>query len=181
MNINTNFDVVTYVAVVNELAENFFDISGEYAPHMGMLKSMCTFYNYCVTDSKYDEQIRSGLDVIEAVNILASDEDFIKEFDKATYPDRNIDRIDFATAYRNAKDIVDTKKNGIGYIADILKVAVDGLIEKIAPALTEENMSNIGRIAKGMTDGQNIPQAIVKEYIKSGRFKDIASKNVKSN
>lgn len=172
MRINTTFDAVTYTAVVHELAENYFSVSGEYEPHIGLMKSMCTFYNYCVTESELDDSISSA-DSIAAVNMLSSNGDFLCAFNNATIIDSF--RLDFANAYRDAKDIIETRKSGIGHITDILKNAIAGLTEKFAPVLSQENFDVLKRIADGMVDGQNLSQAIVQDYMKSGRFAEIMS------
>ena len=176
MIVNTDFDVVTYTAVVEELVENHFDVSGEYAPHMGMLKTMCTFYNYCVSDPKLDEEV-SGISSIEAINILATTEEFLNAYNSNLYCHTN--KMNFANAYKHAMQIVENKKSGFGYIADLLKSAVDEIGAKLSPVLTQENIDAIKKIASNMGDNQNVAQAIVSEYVKSGRIKEISKGNKK--
>lgn len=45
MVIKKDFSVIDYVSLVNGIADEFFDVNGEYQPHLGRLNVMRLFYN----------------------------------------------------------------------------------------------------------------------------------------
>lgn len=173
ININTKLDAVTYAAVVNELAANYFDSNGQYAPHIGFMNAMCTFYNVCVVDGDLTEKISTDMDILDAVNILATNDEFMKDFNEATWPASRC--LDFANAYSDAMKIVDTKKSSLHYVVDLLTNALDGIVDKISPALTKENLEMTSKIAESMSKNQNLSKSLVEEYMKSDRFKEVVN------
>ena len=132
--IDCRLGVLDYVTMVNSIANDYFDEDGTYTPHIGKLNVMRLFYNNCVKDGKPD-----GLDAIvdvEDIELIIKDEEFICEFNKAIETDTTIN-LDFANAYRDAMDMVNTRKNSFASAIEIFKGAMIGITEKISPVLSE--------------------------------------------
>ena len=169
--IKTDLDAITYTAVVNELVENYFTSDGNYAPHFGLFNAMCTFYNVCVIESKLDDKLTSEMTALDAVNVLATNSSFMTAFNDAICDSSYC--LNFANAYRDAMEIIDIKKSPMNIAVNMLKNALDDIIDKIAPVLNEDNIKNIGEIAKSIAGNNNLSKTLIEEYIKSGRFKEI--------
>ena len=174
MDINTKLGIVDYMAMVNEISEEYFDITGEYQPQFGELNAMRLFYNKCVTKSKFDE--RFGHNIVDALDMesLVADKQFIEEYNKAITGD-GIIRLDFCNAYRVALDIVKNRKSSIESIINSIKNGLNDMINMLSPALSDENMSNISKIAESISNGGISADAIVEAYGKSKRFQDVVN------
>lgn len=169
--VKRTLDAVNYVMLVNDIASQHFYSSGEYVPHVGLLNSMRLFYNYCVVESKFDEKISHNSDSLDDIILLASDDDFIAEFNNALKAtDR---RLDFANAYLDAQDIVNTRKSSLHYAVELLGNALNAVVDRIAPSLTQENIDNIAKIANEIASGKPSAEALVEAYTKSLRMNQL--------
>lgn len=175
MIVNTKMDVMTYIQTVNNLASEYFYSNGEFAPHVGMINAMKMFYDTCVTSDSLATRITDGMDEISIVNVLAADEDFIYEFNRALFADHHC--LDFANAYRDAMDIVETRKSSFCSVTDIVKNMLDEIVKKITPALSEENFKALTVIANNIAAGKPTAQSFVEAFSKSQRFKEIVNQN----
>ena len=105
INYDTSMTVIDYAIVVESMASEFYNLeNGEYQPHLGMLNVMRVYYNNFYKDEK-DDAIVDALDM----NELVSDEAFIEAFNN-TINSCDGFRLDFANAYRDAMEIVETRK-----------------------------------------------------------------------
>ena len=132
--IRNNFEIVEYVEIVNAIVAEFFNDEGDYTPHIGKLNAMRVFYNDCVKESKFD----LSHDISEALELtpLVEDDEFIQEYNKALKGDGTV-RLDFANAYADAMQIVNTRKDSINGGVDRLKFALEEIINKIFRLVTK--------------------------------------------
>lgn len=174
MVIDTKLDLVDYLAMVNILSSEYFDENGEYQPQYGRLNAMRQFYNYCVKSSKFEDEIPH--DIFDALDMrpLVADEDFVKAFETAVSPKSEM-AFDFANAYRDALDIVETRKNSFDRVIFSVRHALETIMDKINPLLTEDNIEKVSAIAKDIGNGKLSAQALVDAYADSDRFKEIVA------
>lgn len=175
MKVDTNLNLVLYTLMVDNIAENFFS-KGEYKPHYGNLNAMRHFYNECVKESKFDEEYpHEIINGFEMADIVA-DEEFIIAFEQAIFAENGGFGYTFGRAYREALDIVNTKKSSIGNLIEIVSAGINGLVDVVTPAFSEENLAKISDIAKNIANGNLSADAVVDAYAKTTRIDDIAAK-----
>ena len=102
-------------------------------------------------------------------------DEFIQEYNKALKGD-GIVRLDFANAYADAMQIVNTRKDSINGGVDRLKFALEEIINKISPIFTGENIDKISKIASDVAKGNLTPETIVAAYENSKRIEEIGNK-----
>lgn len=120
MVVNTELDMIQYVNCVNKIASKFLSDELEYEPHIGMLHAMCLFYNLCVKDSKYKDTIGEEIHDIWDIRDVAKDPEFVREFNNAIRGQEAFS-LNFSNAYRQAMDIVETKKNPVNNVINLFK------------------------------------------------------------
>lgn len=158
MVIKKDFSVIDYVSLVNGIADEFFDVNGEYQPHFGRLNVMRLFYNECVTESKFD--LPHDFNDALMLESLIQDEEFIAEFNKALKGDGSV-RLDFANAYAEAMEIVNVRKGSFGNAVDVIKSAISNIVDMINPVLGTDNIEKFKQIADSFTSGNLSADAIV--------------------
>lgn len=141
MVINTNLSVVDFVVMVDDIAIEYFDISGEYTPHIGLLNVMRLFYNKCVKESKYDEDVPHEVADIMLMKDIVADKDFIRCFNEAI-EERGY-ALNFATAYSEAMKIVDQKKSSIFNVIDIIKNSLMQLVGNMNETLASDKIDKV--------------------------------------
>lgn len=161
---DTRFNAVDYAMIVEDLADSYFYSNGEYAPHVGLINSMRIFYNRCVKECKFDEDIPHNTNSLSDVAKLAADEDFIEAYNHALMCGGV--RLDFANAYKDALAIVDVKKGSLNRFVDIVKNAIDKNLSRLESVLTEENIAALQKIAESFSKGIPLSESIVDAYIK---------------
>lgn len=161
MVIKKDFSVIDYVSLVNGIADEFFDVNGEYQPHLGRLNVMRLFYNECVTESKFD--LPHDFNDALMLEPLIQDEEFIAEFNKALKGDGSI-RLDFANAYAEAMEIVNVRKGSFGNAVDVIKGAISNIIDMINPVLGTDNIEKFKQIADSFTSGNLSADAIIEAF-----------------
>lgn len=168
MKIQNNLDLVEYVALVDNIAEEYFDSDGRYTPHFGQLNAMRQFYNCCVKDDI------CGLshDINDAIELkpIVKNEDFIKEFDTEITRHKT-SSLSFGNAYQTALEIVDAKKQSIYQVVECLKSSIEKLLNNVTASFTPENLAMIEKIASGISNINS--ESIVEAIGKSERFKEI--------
>lgn len=173
MVIKKNLSVVDYVALVNGIVSEFFDADGDYVPHIGRLNAMRLFYNECVIESKFDLS-HDFQDALE-MDILVEDEEFINTFNEAIKGDGMI-RLDFANAYAEAMEIVNTNKDAFNNMVNTFEIMINSALEKMSPILSGDAIAKFTEIADNISKGNISAEAFVEAYGKSQRIKDIANK-----
>lgn len=171
MVVNTELNMIDYIVLVNEMVLEHFNDEGEYQPHIGMLNVMRLFYNSCVVESKFD----NPHDITDAMDmeIIVEDDDFLNAFNDALVGNVPGVRFDFANAYKDAMDIVETRKQSVGHIAGSIKKAISSILDTINPLLTDEHINKVTEIAKDVAGGKLSAEAIVDAYGKSKRFQQV--------
>ncbi|MCD7891640.1 MAG: hypothetical protein LUG26_07845 [Ruminococcus sp.] len=92
MTVNTKLSLFDYLAMVENIASEFIDEkSGVYQPHIGQLNAMRLFYNFCVTESKFDDKYEHNIVDAEDMEEIVADEEFIEAFNNAIRPDVYLD------------------------------------------------------------------------------------------
>lgn len=174
MIIKKDFNVVDYVSLVNGIVSEFFDSNtGDYQPHIGKLNVMRLFYNECVIESKFD--LSHDFEDALMLDVLVEDEEFINEFNKAIIGE-NETRLDFANAYADAIEIVNTKKDSFNSMTTTLKSVIDGVMKKMSPIMSGDAIAKFTEIADNISKGNISAEAFIDAYGKSQRIKDIANK-----
>lgn len=172
--VNTKMDFMTYIQTVDKIVSEYFDINGEYCPHIGRAYVMQLFYKQCVNSEELEAKIGDNMNEIEMITILSTNEKFMDRFNKALSPICDY-ALDFTNAYNDAMEIVEDRKSSAGRIVDMLKSVLDDLIGETALVMTEDNLAAIRAIAENLTGGKSTAEAIVENYAKSDAFKKIVN------
>lgn len=159
MVIKKDLGIVEYAALVNGIANEFFNENEEYVPHFGKMNAMRLFYNECVKESKFDlpHDFKDALQL----NTLIQDDEFMEAFHLAIQGDGKI-RLDFANAYADAMEMVNARKSTLGNALALMKNAIAGLADEINSMPEKENTESLKEIANHFADGALNPEAIVK-------------------
>lgn len=173
MKVNTSLGMVEYLTMVNEIVLEYFDEDGNYQPQIGILNAMRLFYNECVIESKFElpHDITDAMDM----EIMVTDDEFVSEFNNAIIGDIPGIRFDFANAYKDAMDIVETKKSSIERAVDSVKKMIFSVLDVINPLLSDEHIDKVAEIAHDVANGKISAEAVVDAYGKSNRFKEVIS------
>ena len=155
--IKDNLDIVAYGAAVQEIAQKFFDGDGNYAPHIGKVNAMLVFYNYFVTESKFNDIPVEEFDT----NQFFTDEEFLEEYNKALTDNQRV-RFNFGNAYVDALEIVNTRKSSIYTIIDRIQAGLEGFVDKISPVITEENLNKLAKISDNVAKGDLSAESVLK-------------------
>jgi len=155
--IKDNLDIVAYGAAVQEIAQKFFDGDGNYAPHIGKVNAMLVFYNYFVTESKFNDIPVEEFDT----NQFFADEEFLEEYNKALTDNQRV-RFNFGNAYVDALEIVNTRKSSIYTIIDRIQAGLEGFVDKISPVITEENLNKLAKISDNVAKGDLSAESVLK-------------------
>lgn len=169
--INTKLSLVEYISLIDMLVDEYFDIEGNYQPHIGMANAMRLFYNLCVKQSKFDETIPHDFSDITLVDKLASYEPFISEFNSAL----NCGCFDFSfgCAYNNAIEIVQQKINPLNKISDQVSKFLNSLLLLVSEVMTSENIAITRDLANDIKSGKLDFTKIMTAYADSPEFNRI--------
>jgi len=149
--INTTFDYFTYVAAVEDIALYFFNTEGKYQPHIGKISAMRVFYNMCVGDNPYREELGDEIMDLVSMDKLVKDKEFIVEFNKALNPHAVV-AFDFAHAYQDAMEIVKSRRTTLGGAIELIGDIFGVFLEKMGDAVNPEAIANAGIIAQGFKE-----------------------------
>ena len=175
--VNVMLGIFNYVNVVNEIAAGYFDDEHNYIPHLGLINAMKVFYNYCVDDrSKFDPN-SSIIDGIEDIDSIFNDDEFLKEFNGAIIVSSI--RLDFANAFRDALDIVNTNKSPINIGIQKLKGLIKSVMDSINASLTPENIGLVEKLKSLLESGEFTVDKFIESYGDSELFQKLLDSNVK--
>lgn len=167
MKVETNLSLVDFVAVIEALADGFFDDDGAYAPHMGLINAMRVFYNVCVVESRFDDEIPHDFVDVMLVEKLAKDDEFYTAFKDACLLGAYDERLTFATAYEKATDIADKRCKSVLYsIAPALEV----IAQSLSRALSGVNIKEFNDVLDKMRENGIDAKAIWDAYTESAAF-----------
>ena len=161
-NVFAKMDFLTYVKLVDDIVNEFFDDNGGYFPHIAEAYVMRKFYDYCVECADLDDKINLAESDIDVINTLSHDELFMSEFNKAI----NVTAFDFdfGNAYNDALKIIEDKRSSAKRIVEMLTKSMNDIIDSIAPMMTDEVVEAAKAITKNLTDGKPLSKAIVEDY-----------------
>ena len=160
--VKTDLGILDYVTVVNALVSDFFDADdGTYVPHIGKMNAIRVFYNECVLESKFNIEH----DIIDPMDLepLLNDKKFMKAFDDAVKGNGKV-CLNFANAYSDALEIVNTEKSSLANIAEMLKKSFSTIVEKLTPVLSENNITKLEKIANNISNGNFNVDTIIEAY-----------------
>lgn len=177
---NENLGINEYIFATDKIAQVYFDADNQYQPHVGLLETMWLFYSLCVTETKYDKNIKTKLDEIETkkkeknekvqfdlsiYEELFSDEEFVKEFNNVvtSYKKPNYS-LTFGSAFRSAMEIVKTKRNSVNSLEYAITKILTELAEKFENLISPEKIEELTDIAKKIQSGETVADAVVKAY-----------------
>lgn len=163
--INTQVDAVTYINMVNSLADAYFDKDGKYVPHIGRMHEMGFFYNNFIPEG-IEQPITDILDVDK----FANDEKFSNEFEHAVYGDFR--KLNFAGAHSDAMDIVNYRKTSMYSLQDTIINTIDKVSKKLNEAISSEKIAQLRKIADEIESGNLSSDAIAEAYGRSALFKN---------
>lgn len=169
MKINTEFNIIDYMMLVNEMVEEYFSSDGEYTPHLGELNAMRLFYNKCVTDYELEDEIPRPIDDTLDLEKVVADEQFIANYNKAIKPCISR-KLDFSNAYKDAHDIVQYRLSTAATIASSIENSIKEGLSLITEMLSDDTLKSFENIAKEIANGQLTEEAIVNAYDNSNRF-----------
>lgn len=162
--VNTSLELFDYLAMVNEIALEFFSEDGIYQPHIGKVNAMRLFYNHCVTYSKFDEKYSHNIiDAMDMIDIVA-DADFINSYNEAISAGEYMS-LDFGNAYKDALEIVTVKRSSFGNAVEIIGSVLNRIAGNISSILTDENIEKVSQIAKEISNGNFSAESIVDAYV----------------
>lgn len=165
MIVDTSLSVIEFKLLTEALADGYFDKEGNYTPHVGLLNSMRLFYNMCVRESKFDEDIPHDFTDILLVDSLANDKEFMQEFDKATsFSANSSNKLEFSKAYGFALDIVGSRDNPFERAISKVVSFIEAFFNGFSEFMTDENMEKLGEFASQVKEGNIDYYKLMKEY-----------------
>ena len=170
--IDTSMTAVKYMEIVDNIVEKFFDENGNYQPHWGRLGTLAIFYSlFC---KKEDE---SEMDTAQ-LNELLNDGVFMQRYDACINGNDRSGLFDFYDAYQDAMKIVDDRRSFAGTVRNVTKLVLDKIDNLFNNVLSEDKISELGKLAGLVNDGQLTPEAIVDAF--TGKLDDtIAEQNAR--
>ena len=163
--INTQVDAVTYINMVNSLADAYFDKDGKYVPHIGRMHEMGFFYNNFIP-----EGIEHPITDILEVDKFANDDEFLSAFQLACCDTYN--RLNFANARSDAIDIVNYRKTSMYSLQETIINTIDKVSQKLNEAISSEKIAQLRKIADEIESGKISSDAIAEAYGRSSLFKN---------
>jgi len=167
MKINDKLTIANFGAVTELIADAYFDQNGDFVPHYGLITAMRLFYDYCVTESAFDEVCPRGTNDIEKLDLVFADDEFTREFNKSITQDAPYEELSFGNAHAYAMDIVYHRKSGAATVVNVLRSVADELAERMIPLLNAENMKGLTKAISGEVDAGSPDAAlagILKQY-----------------
>ncbi len=163
MKCNTKLGLVKYCAIVEAIADGYFDFDGTYQPHIGMMNAMRVFYNECVTESAFDEKYPHNITNIMDMQDIVDDEEFIKIFNGCVSLDETT--FDFGNAYCDAMDIVSNRKGSLVNMFEQIKNMIAGFSAELEHVLTPDNLKVIKDVAVALGNGSALDDTLAKARI----------------
>lgn len=163
MRYNEKLSFWDYSAVVEAIADGFFDKESNYIPHIGKINAMRIFYNYCVEDD-INEIAHDVKDITKMLEIIEN-EAFIETFNKALICRGN--DFNFANAFKDSLRIVDTKRQSWGRVISVVAESAKKIIDSIKEALPEGTMDKLAEFSKAIESGNIDTNAIIQALIQA--------------
>lgn len=177
MVIDTKLGIVKYMSVVNEISSAYFNEDGDYQPQIGLLNAMTSFFNNCVTESKFDDEFNHDIDDPFDIEKIIMDDDFVEAFNDAIIV-RCI-QLDYANAFRDALDIVNTNKVSINHAIMKLKKLINGIADSFSSVLTPETIELVEKLKELMEGGEFTVDKFMESYGDSQMFQQLLASKEK--
>ncbi|MBQ2396113.1 MAG: hypothetical protein II304_03595 [Bacteroidales bacterium] len=160
---NDTFDIANYLGTVKTIVDGFFS-GGEYNPAYGKINTMRLFHNFCITDSPFDvpDEIVTDMDM----NVLLESNEFLQTFEDMLNTQSPF-TLTFGNAYREALDIVETRKSGLGQVTETIKSFVMDFIDGLNNSLSADNIARLEKIAENVQNGDLSADSIVAAFGKA--------------
>ena len=175
MKFNNKLSLVDYLQVVNEIANEFFDMNSyEYTPQIGEIYAVCAYFNYCVELEDTDEiKVHPITDIMD-MQQLFDNEEFMEKYNAAVIDNNAITKfsLTFGNAYHQANAIVNYKKNDANSFAIAISSSMNAILNSFRESFSDEEITNFTNIADQIVQGKLSSDAIVEAYGNSSRFKD---------
>ena len=136
MKFETKLNVNDYLAVVEEIANGFFNDNGEYTPHMGRIVSVAVFCDYCMKESVFQDVENPDM------NVIMDNDEIIEAYHKALYCS---DEMSFGAAYSDAMKLVDYRKGSLVQALGLMA----GVINMI---MSPDNLSKVYEASKRLKE-----------------------------
>ena len=148
--IDTNFNTVDYGVIVEAIVDGYFDDIGEYSPYLGRINTIALFYNFCVKQSKFEEELGHNIKDLIHVNTLIADNEFMSKYDEVMHVAKNDFSLTFRGAYDDAIKIIEHRK---GNIATVIKFISDLRLEGTKQIMSiADDQSNISEQSDNTQD-----------------------------
>lgn len=174
--IDTKLTLIDYISLIDALVDGYFDVDGNYQPHIGMANAMRLFYNLCVKKSIFDNTIPHDFSDIILVEKLASCDEFILQFNNAISLG-SICCIDFTFgyAYNQAMEIVQVRNDPMYKMSNDINVFLNSLLSLISNVMTQENIDITRDLANDIKSGKLDFSKIMMAYANSPEFEKAIS------
>lgn len=177
MKFNDKLNLVEYIQVVNEIANEFFDSNTyEYTPQIGEIYSVCAYFNHCVELEDSDMIKTHPIEDIMDMQQLYDNEEFMEHYNSAiSNYDRSISLL-FGNAYWQAIDIVDYKKNDANSFAIAISAGMNAILKSFKDSFSDDDINKYIEIAKQITNGNFSSEMILNAY-ENKHFQDKEDKS----
>lgn len=175
--VDTKLSLIDYFNIVDELVLEYFDLEGNYQPHMGYTNAIRIFYNNCVSDSNLEGVVSHNFTNITDVDTIANDSGIMSAFEEALFEQKA--GFTFANAFNAALDIVEYKKSSVANIADRIEALFGDIAEKLKGVISREDLDKIGEVVALYGNSGINADAVMEAYGKSEKFARDAEENGK--
>lgn len=178
MKFNNKLNLVEYLQVVNEIAQEFFDVNTyEYTPHIGEIYAVCAYYNHCVELEDTDHIKVHPIEDLSDMQQLYDNLEFMAHFWQEIDGTESIETsFTFGHAYEQALDIVDYKKSDANSFAIAITSGMEAILKAFRESFSDDEIKKFTNIAQQVVEGKLSNQAIVDAYGNSDRFKENTEK-----
>lgn len=157
-----SLNMIEYPAVVQNIADGYFDEDGNYAPYYGKLNIVRLYYNLCVTKSKFD--LPHNITDAAELDPLLEDEDFMQCLNDDLTSFGGYIGFRFADAYYDAMQIVKDRRSSVGRILTFAREAVEDLTTKMFEVLSQDNMDKLAKLGDALEQTKKDPAKIVQLF-----------------
>lgn len=163
MNTYTKLNLINYAAIVEAIADGYFDFDGTYQPHIGIMNTMRIFYNECVVESFFDEKYPHNITNILDMKDILNDDEFIKAFNSCI----NSEDIsfNFGNAYCDAMEIVENRKGSLVNMFELIKNLIVDLSSELKDVVTPENLESLRTVAAAIGNGNTLDESLAQARI----------------
>lgn len=175
--VDTKLGILNYVNVVNEIASGYFDDNDDYQPHMGLINAMTVFHNTCVSNTNVDAESAGVIDNPSDIEMIFNDDGFVELFNQAIIVESI--RLDFANAFRDALDIVNTNKTSINHAIQKLKKLINGMTDSVSELMTPETIELVSKLKDLLESGDITVDKFIESYGDSKMFQQLLASKKK--